>query len=146
MNHCRSLNATLYLVDPSRKTGRLSPFDVQATSREGSLDLEICGGSMYSVINIDAEARNGSAHLGLDASYEGTFIAKTVDSGDSERAEVIYTHGELYPGYSNVFLPPLRTRQLHAGAVGWGSEEAAVNGPSFAEVRSVQRSATITVG
>lgn len=138
---CRPLNATLSLVDPSRQ----STFKVKATSRDFPLDLKICDGSTYAAVSIDAEARSAPAHLSLDWGFEGTFVAKTVDSDEIEKASVSYTHVERDPSYARVFRTPFQTRHLHAGAVGWSGEEAAVSGPSFAEVRSVRHSAHIAV-
>ena len=129
-------------MDPSRKTGQ-NTFQVRAKSHHGPLDLTICDESSYAAVKIDAEATEGPARLSLNTGFEGTFVARTIDSDEAESASVSYTYAEWYPGHARVYKQPLKTRHIHAGAVGWGSEEAAVNGRDFAEVRSVQRSAHI---
>ncbi|KZV70780.1 hypothetical protein PENSPDRAFT_433691 [Peniophora sp. CONT] len=138
------LKATLSIMDMSKEAER-NTFKINAVSRDGPLDLTLSNGSTYGSVSIDAEATNAPAHLTLDTAFEGTFVAKTVDSNESEGASAVYAPGATYSGHMRVFRTPFQTRHIHAGAVGWGSEEAAVNGASFAEVRSVQRSAHIDI-
>ena len=130
-------------MDPSRKTKPENAFKINAESQNGPLNVALCSGSMYSTVNVFAEATDAPAHLSLDSSFEGTFIAKTVESSDLESASASYAYGEIYPGHERVYRAPFQTRHIHAGAVGWGSEEAAVNARSFVEVRSIRRSAHI---
>ncbi|VDB83263.1 unnamed protein product [Peniophora sp. CBMAI 1063] len=139
-----SSKTSLLFIGPSRKEEHNS-FKVDARSLEGSLDLAIEDGSTYATVTIDAEARNGPAHLSLDSAFEGTFVAKTIDSDESEAAGASYSYAELYPGRVRVYQRPLRTRHIHAGAVAWGSEDAAASASSYAEIRSHQRSAMIDV-
>ena len=112
-------------------------------AHNGPLDLTICDNSTYGAIYIDAEASSAPAHLSLDSVFEGTFVAKAIDPGESQGASVTYTRAEWYPGYERVLHEPLKTRHIHAGAVGWGSVEAATSALGFAEVRSVHGSAYI---
>lgn len=141
---CRPVNATMSLVDPLKKTGE-NAFEITAKSWQGLIDLTLSDDSTYAAVSIDAQATDAPVHLSLDPAFEGTFTAKTIKPDASERATVAYTHGGLYSGLSRVFQTPFRTRHLHTGAAGWGSEEAAANGPSFAEIRSIHRSAHIDI-
>lgn len=121
-------------------SSRQNTFKVIATAREGSLDLTLRNGSTYGSVSIDAEAVNAPARLKLDTAFEGTFVAKTVDSDESEGATAAY-HGEPCPGNTRVFRAPFQTRHIHVGAVGRETSSAS----SFAEVRSIQGSAYINL-
>ena len=118
-------------------------FKVNALARNGPLDLTICDGSAYGAVYIEAGASNAPARVSLDSAFEGTFVAKVVDPGESQGASVTFDRVRWHSGYERVLHEPLKTRHVHAGAVGWGSVEDAASAMGFAEVRSVHGSAHI---
>ncbi|VDB96661.1 unnamed protein product [Peniophora sp. CBMAI 1063] len=111
-------------------------FDVRTTSSNHPQRLTILDGSSYSAgTRILARATNAPAKLKLDSSFEGTYALKTgkhaLGAGISGEPGVDDPNGW---DRQRVFVHGLGNRHVFSGAVGWGSKDAAMHGPSYAEV------------
>ncbi|VDB96660.1 unnamed protein product [Peniophora sp. CBMAI 1063] len=123
-------------VDPHCVRYRPFAFDIHATSSNHPQEIMLLDHSLYpSGVNIYTRSTNAPSRLKLDPSFEGTYhyhSAKNHYGG-----EIMYRIPEVDPsgkGRKRVRLEGLTTQYGYTGAVGWGSEEAAKKGASFAEV------------
>ncbi|KZV75679.1 hypothetical protein PENSPDRAFT_54358 [Peniophora sp. CONT] len=128
-------------TNPAKNCAWVRPFafDITATSSNYPQRVTLLEGSYYpSGVHIATLATNAPATLKLDAFFEGTYVARSGKSalGAGKQGGFGGVADPSRKGRERVFVEGLETRHVSSGAVGWGSEDSAREGTSYAEVET----------